>query len=465
MLRSAGSLPSRARIDTQVCVIGAGPAGISLGLELAAHAVPTCILESGGHRTVEHLDRDPLYELYYTDERVSRASRVRALGGTTKVWAGRWKRFDAVDLAPRDWIAGSGWPLDPEVLRPYYERAARLAGIVESEATGAERDLLASEIVVPTTFWTQRAARRDWGRAFARELATARTLDVMLEAHVVGVAHHRGAVEIEARGPQGQQVTVHARFAVLSAGGIENARQLLLSNLGNEHDQVGRYYMDHPKGKIGVVETYRPVDISAWSGWSEDDPSYTGFRLADDVQRRERVLNSHVFLAPVFERDLARRLVRRVRRPRSSRLLAVRNYLEQAPHPDNRVLLVDDHDPHRRPRAVVRWTIGELDRATLRTFHRLLARELQRAGVGELASPLLAGGSFPDLVDASHHLGTTRMGRDPATSVVDPDCRLHEVDNVYVAGSSVFPTSGYANPTATIVALALRLADHLRSRR
>jgi choline dehydrogenase-like flavoprotein len=95
-------------------------------------------------------------------------------------------------------------------------------------------------------------------------------------------------------------------------------------------------------------------------------------------------------------------------------------------------------------------------------LHEALAEECRRADVGELRTSLATAETWPVDQDASHHLGTTRMGSDPRTSVVDPDCRVHTVPNLYVAGGSVFPTGGCANPTFTIVALAIRLAGHLR---
>jgi choline dehydrogenase-like flavoprotein len=464
MIRSSASLRDGARLEADLCVIGAGPAGLTVARELASSTLRVCLLESGGTEVVDHPERDPLYEFRYTQLRLSRDSRVRAFGGTSKTWSGRWKRFDAIDFVARDWVNQSGWPIELASLDTYYERAARLAQIREAPASGAESTLLKSEIVIPTAFQTQGERVRDWGLAFERTLNAANNIETYLEAHVIGLERQGRRVDrVHCRGANGP-FTVTARAVVIATGGIENARLLLIAGLGNEHDQVGRYYMDHPKAKIGVIETCDPIDVSSWSGLSEDAPSYVGFRLADAVQQRERVLNCQVFLAPIFETDLVRRVARRVVRPRSCRLLAVRNYMEQEPAPDNRVFLVDELDPVGLPRAVVHWTLGERDRESLRTFHRLLLREVQAAGLGELHSPLLHDRPFPEMQDASHHMGTTRMGTDPRVSVVDTSCRLHAMENVYLAGSSVFPTSGYANPTATIVALALRLADHLRAR-
>jgi choline dehydrogenase-like flavoprotein len=468
MIRSTASLGRHHTIDADVCVIGAGAAGLVIARELGATGARVCLLESGTHGPAP--DPDPMYQVRATGLPVPDDSRVRAFGGTTTVWSGRWKRFDPIDFEPREWVPNSGWPLSYADLDPYYVRAGRAVGVRDHAAhDNGEADAVAalvrSDALVPTVFHTLTEAERDFGRALRARIEAADGIDALLDAHVVGLERSGRAVSrVKVRGAAGE-LSVRARDVVIATGGIENARMLLLSGIGNQHDQVGRYFMDHPKAKVGVVETYHPLDMSSWQGLSEDAPVWVGLKLSDGVQREERILNSYVFLAPAFERDIARRLLRRAVSPRRCRILTVRNYMEQEPDPESRVVLGDELDPVGQARASVRWTLGERDRRTMAVLHRVLRRELQRAGVGELDSPLLHGGEFPAFQDASHHMGTTRMGRDPRTSVVDPDCRVHDVDNLFVAGSSVFPTSGYANPTATIAALAVRLADHLESRR
>ncbi|MCW5800881.1 MAG: GMC family oxidoreductase [Deltaproteobacteria bacterium] len=449
-----------ARLDADVCIVGSGAAGLTLARELSGGALRVCVLESGGRRPA--VQPDPHYALRATELPIASDSRVRALGGTTTAWVGRWKRFDPIDLAARPWVAGPGWPLPYHELEPYYRRAAALVELDERPRPDDAPGFLPAGSVVSTVFRTVELARRDFGRVLGGALHAAPNIEIVLDAHAIALERTGSRVtRVRARTPRGE-LEVIANRVVLAAGGIENARLLLLSEL-DPHDQVGRCYMDHPKAVIGVVETYRPLDLSSWRGLSEDAPVYAGYRLADAEQRDRAVLNCYAFLAPLFERDLPSRLVRRVRRPRRARVLVVRNYLEQEPRPDNRVTLDRDHrDPYGQPIASVRWTISDLERHSLTELHRALARELQRARIGELHSELLDGRTPPALGDASHHMGTTRMGRDPRTSVVDSDGRVHELDNLFVAGSSVFPTSGYANPTATIVALAIRLADHLK---
>lgn len=165
--------------------------------------------------------------------------------------------------------------------------------------------------------------------------------------------------------------------------------------------------------------------------------------------------------APSVASYLYYRLVRRAKP--AIRRVRLRNFAEMQPRPENRVLLSNELDAHGEAVPIVRHECSELDRRSLVVLHEVLADELRRAGVGTLETTLAQAEPWPIDQDASHHMGTTRMGSDPATSVVDADCRIHGVDNVFVAGASVFPTSGCANPTFTIVALSIRLAQHLRA--
>ncbi len=329
-------------------------------------------------------------------------------------------------------------------------------------------------------------------------------LEAYLYANVTRIVAEpsgRRIERIEIRTSSGRQHTVRPKTVVLACGGIENARLLLVSGgpagLGNDRDLVGRFYMDHPKGVAGAVK----VDTAPafpHPGYWDDRPGRfrLGVRLSSECQRREELLNGYLRFHPTLAtrgpgidalRDLRRRGPSALRDLRVVRGLAaglpslarfarfkivnrgrvekaeIHNFIEQTPSPQNRVRLSDRLDPFGDPLPTLEWSIGGSERRTMRRLHALVDEELQRRGFGRVDSPLLAGADDPWPIsrDASHHMGTTRMGDDPSTSVVDRNCRIHGIANLYVAGSSVFPTSGSANPTLTIVALSLRLADHL----
>jgi choline dehydrogenase-like flavoprotein len=351
-------------------------------------------------------------------------------------------------------------------------------------------------------------------------------------AHIVGAR-----IRTSASGT----TTLRARAFVVACGGLENARLLLNSRdhtaagLGNQHDQVGRYLMNHPKNYGGVIQLEAAVgDVPYFFGCMVDGfAGYAGLRLREDAQTRLGLLNSYVRLEPLFpwsgsegveslvwfakRTQLAMRMMRRrgrkktvplrdysetgddselssarkspaevaglawnivrdlpkVTRYAASRVLdrgaprtqrvRLRNFMEMEPDPENRVTLSDKVCPYGQPIAHVVHRCTEIDRRSLVELHRSLVKELPRAGMGRLETQLQHDVSpWPIDQDASHHMGTTRMGDDPRSSVVDRDLRVHELDNVYLAGASTFPTSGCANPTFTLVALSIRLAEHLR---
>jgi choline dehydrogenase-like flavoprotein len=334
----------------------------------------------------------------------------------------------------------------------------------------------------------------------------------------------------------GRRGVVRARHYVLACGGIENARLLLLSNsvvpngLGNERDMVGRYFMDHPSGKLGTVFTdapdplTRPYDRSGGKGKA---PSFPELCLSDQAMQAHQLLSGRVrpvaveapapkgiralrdlknaFL-PVHDESLALEGMMRVRKNEESdndegrakrgigklglhvgmgswdianavwrkftdkptvrsAHVDVIGYFEQAPNPDSRVTLGDEVDALGQRKVCVDWRLTELDWHTYRTAAGLFGAELANSCGGKFQlEPWLQEGSdaVPQLRGTAHHLGTTRMSDDPNLGVVDRHCRVHGVDNLYVVGSSVFPTGGWAFPTFTIVALSMRLAEHLR---
>ena len=305
----------------------------------------------------------------------------------------------------------------------------------------------------------------------------------------------------------GSGFRVKARVFILAAGGIENARLLLMANsvqpagLGNSHDQVGRYFMEHLYLDRAATILARDGSISDFytSGhWSGGRRVRGILGLSPDLQRRERLTNYCAVLdvePPRWAGRVWRSLLRALRRgPASAGVLAhlrtdlirtavaarlniagrepsvrrylVKNVMEQAPNPESRIVLGSDRDQVGCPRVVLRWRLTAIDKRTAHRAHEILEEDLGRAGIGHLRSELgKEGDPWPStLRGARHHMGTTRMHADPRRGVVDADCRVHGIANLYIAGSSVFPTSGSANPTLTVVALALRLAEYVRHR-
>ncbi len=180
-------------------------------------------------------------------------------------------------------------------------------------------------------------------------------------------------------------------------------------------------------------------------------------RLPDD-------LTEHLWNVIADFDDVAEGAYRRLqKRDLGTRVYRVMCRSEQVPNPESRVTLSDELDAFGVPRARLDWRLTEQDVDTIRRGQMFLAAELARAGLGRMQLPEEEGFGWDQYVlGGHHHMGTTRMALDPRKGVVDADCRVHGIENLYLAGSSVFPTGGFANPTLTLVALAARLADHVR---
>lgn len=520
MLLDTRRLHAGSALRTGVCVIGAGAAGITLARELDARGHEVCVLESGGLKpgpaTQELLAGESTAPSLPLDE-----ARLACLGGTTAAWAGWCRPLDPLDFEARPWVPHSGWPFDAPHLEPFYRHAHAVCGLGAFEyragswARTGSAPLPLDGSVRTEVF--QFSPPLHFGRAYRAELAASPNTTVLLHATALGLEFSEGGDAVTAVPvalPGGRRARVHAPIVVLAAGGIENPRLLLLSGRdspdgpANRHGLVGRFFMEHPyvdsgsllpSGSAPPLGFYRRHHVTADAG-----PGLVAgvFTLDGETVCRERLVNSAIFLRPryrahpVFRSEAVRaaqslvnslrrgslpraaagRLQRAVRRPDRLALAAwlrlgigggrgvgTRAFAEPVPDPGNRVTLTDERDPLGRRRVRVEWMPGELERRSLDRAHELLDRSLRQAGLGRVEPAVVEepGAWPPSLSGAGHHMGTTRMHRDPRQGVVDEHCRVHGIENLFIAGSSVFPTAGYANPTLTIVALALRLAGRI----
>ena len=452
---SAADRPSRLSAD--FCVVGAGPAGITLAGELLAAGASVVLIESGDwHETSEaqalnHGDADgPIIKgsLKYL-----RLGRRRQVQGSAVNWGGWCMPFRPLDFQRRDWVDLSGWPFAHDELAPFERRATETFGFGEFETPPLDGPLMRLSYQYPPNLLVFRSNLMGLARHPALTLETGAT-----------------AVELERQGDRIESVRV-ARFAgdelrvtastvVVAAGGIENARLLLLQDGVPESHMLGRCFMDHPHVLSGTVHLPEPEALSRRT--SEGDRRLDVLSLADSAQRDERLLNASVQLMPSSNGSA----------PDGEGVsceLFVRS--EQAPNPDSRVVLGDRLDQFGCRQLELQWELLDQDWITVVRTAELVAMILsKRYGASADVSirrerPWPAHPADPAETKhptwGNHHLGTTRMSSDPGEGVVDPDCRVHGLENLYVAGSSVFPTGGCANPTFTIVAMAHRLADHL----
>lgn len=452
-----------------LCIIGAGPAGLALASEFAYSGLKICVLESGGDKRTQ--TGDSLKEVISPELPIKNNSRERVVGGATSTWGGLSATLDVIDFSAREWSAG--WPITPSELAPYMERSIRYKfpplKMFDSHSLEGEWGNLKN--LENKTFV---AVRPPFDFSSLKNIFNRPHQDLFTQATVVKIEADNGSVtRVLCRTTLGEAVEVKARVFILACGGIENVRLLLVSNIGNEYDQVGRYFMNHPKGYAGVLKLNKPLSpgVSYLPQTIKGCLVYMGLHLTETFQRDHDLLNSCVqfeLRLNVLQR-LFFALWKRVSNllpgglPKiHPRRLNLRWFADMEPRAENRITLSERKDDYGVPLPVVQYRLGERDKKTLAALYQEIERNVETSNLGKLSGTLQEMmNSVRD--DASHHLGGTIMGMDPHRSVVDHNSKVHSLRNLYITGSSIFPTAGCANPTFTIVALALRLADHLKN--
>lgn len=486
------------RPAADVCVVGAGPAGLTVAHALGSTGRSVIVLESGGSGS--SADLDSLNDGHVVGEPYAGlgATRHRQLGGSANMWnvvLERQRGAKYVPLTPRDL---DSWPIGWQELEAYYHDAQTVCGLgpfeygADAWATEARPhfDLRGTGL---TSGVYQFGPAHRFTRDLVDELRSMPAVRLVPSATVVGLTLEPGSGDRRVRGVRavsgsGERFEASARTVILACGAVENARLLLLAGVDrwSGTQWLGRGFMEHARDFSLVLAPYSPETFAAahfYDFHTSPDGTRVGGRLAltEDARRGHGIPNASLTLIPRAAGDGRRSLVDRLvragvgamgagrrgrygwsRRPAPSRLFDVFGLvmnLEQRPHPWNRIELDArlDRFGNRLPRLFLDWTPAE--QAELERMRELLAGWLHAAGLGRLE---IQCGRRPDL-SAHHHAGTTRMAHDPGQGVVDTNGRVFGAQNLYVAGGSVFPSAGFANPTLTIVALARRLARHLES--
>jgi choline dehydrogenase-like flavoprotein len=493
MLLDARTLKTGAVLSADVCIAGSGPAGMTLATQLIGSGLSVILLESGG------LDFDNDNQALNDGETTGIKSlkpidwRVRVFGGTSAHWEGFCRPLGAEEFTHRDWIPGSGWPIDYDTLEPYYVRAQ---DTLQVGALDYDAKRLSERIGIPLLSTDDRVIEHRFyrlspptrfGMRFKDTVEDADDLTAYLHATLVDVVLDKklGSVErFDCSTLGGKRFSVEAGRFVIALGGLENPRILLASNkqldtgVGNASGKVGRTFIEHPHYyRSAAVVWPSSTDLRWFSGRTVTLDDEDGARLGvlgtiglrPEVRAAEGLLNMSLGLvngkidvektgaiSPVNASALLGQ------HGKDGQIMRITCRTEQSPYEESTVTLSGDRDSLGVRKLNVHWAVRDDDKRALRRALEIVGSELGRLGLGRLWTPR-KGDSFDwNTQPGGHHMGTTRMGNDPKTSVLDPNLRCHDVKNLYVAGSSVFVTCGDANPTLTIVALAHRLADHLR---
>ncbi len=550
--------------DADLVIAGGGPAGLMIAREFFGTSIRVLVLESGlldetpDHAALAEVESigEPRTEAQkhkriafhgasstiWSNECQPYGVRCRALGGSSHAWAGKSAAFDPIDFRARPWIQNSGWPIEHSSLQPFLNRAIQAMNLSLEQP-----DVQVSTEDLRSFYWQFSRSRLDhldvmrFGREFVT--FTASNIRVLLNATAtqIGLTNDGTRFEfVDVATLEGAKSRVNAKLAVIAASGIENSRLLLASNtvhaagIGNLHDRVGRYLMDHPGAKVGQFgpEAIAPLmKRFGFRGVRNGGAMHMfmhGLALTPAVQEREELPNAAIYFMGERSPDdpwdaLKRLLQRKSPRPFQDSLALIRRadlivkgaglkvlasdltpaplkdlivntairyrpnmvaeeflsgglphkltgfsidaITEQRPNPDSRVTLSHNTDRHGVPLAKVDWRIDGRDRHGLVRIAQLAHGILPQIGLPQpLLEPWVAEDRAEDsvIIDMAHTLGTTRMSSDPKVGVVDSQCQVHGVHGLYIAGGSIFPTSGHANPTLMILALAIRLADTIK---
>ena len=469
-------------LEADLCIVGSGPAGIAIARHFAKSKLDVLVLESGG------LSAESSIQSLYDGRNVGRryfgldTCRSRCFGGSSNCWQGLCRPLDADDFQARPWVPHSGWPFDAEHLAPYYRRAARVlrlrGGDFQPERWSGDKTPLWKFERGRITTGLLKISRFRLGEVYQRQLRASSSVRIVLHASLTKILTSAAGVNelVVKRTLGGGSFKVRARKYVLACGGIENARLLLDSDVGNQRDLVGRYFMEHPhvdnEGFLIGSPRLPTIDFYRSHVAKHKQRIWGYFQVSAETRRTEKLLSCACFLLRAIEEPnpLERALVNVLQdmdpaplgKPGSTVHFAFGTPSEQAPNPESRVKLGTERDALGMLKPELDWRLTALDKHSVRRTHQLFAEDFALSRLGRFRVTLDASAELPEHVDGGrHHMGTTRMHKDPKQGVVDENSAVHGVPNLYIAGSSVFPTSGSANPTLTLVALALRLADHL----
>ena len=465
MIIDSVSLPKPFIRSTDIAIVGSGPAAITLAKALSSNN-SVLLLEAGGPEASESA-LDCLKGTVSGINYPLSETRARQFGGSTSIWAGYCAIFDELDFRHRPWIQYSGWPIDYKEITDCYQEAATCLHVDDAcfdpTIFGANEDYSFNRInehKFSRGIWRFGATKANFAQENRDLLRTSNSIDVLVNSCVttIQLTQNCNAVSrLGVRTTNGTSGTIQAKCFILAAGGIETPRLMLSSNeqspkgVGNTQDQVGRYFMEHPHVSIEGIEMKESLNLDAWTQVtrSDDNRKFTFCAgLKEKSQKEFGILNArtHFFRTPSMgELDAPK----------------IGIFFEQAPNPNSRLTLTDKLDQFGMPRVNLHWEISEIDKRSHNKLCKVISEELLNRGLA-----LRTGKVFPseEILYSNHQLGTTRMATSPNEGVVDSNCKVHGIENLYIAGGSVFPTVSWANPTMTVLALSIRLAKHLTNK-
>ena len=459
-----------------VCILGAGVAGITIARRLAARGRRVCLIEAGGR------DATPQSQELYRGQNAGvenlplHETRIRAFGGSSHHWGGWCRPRDAYDIERTDLTFDGGWPISPADLAPHFEDALQILRV--TSAAGAEVELSKSEGQLKALRMFFSVPPANFRDLYFEEVSASERIVLALNAPAISLEYDpqsgtaMGVVVRDANSLRTLRCT--AKQYVLALGTIENVRLLLIANarygnrVGNAGGALGRYYLQHLHQIIGEFVL---LADSGQSATFQQTPAF--FAATRPLLERSRTGNFRLYSVGIACGGITDELRQLI--GASCTAVAAGGQLsvtaEQAPNSTSQITLLSERDPLGLPRVKLDWRLADGDIRTMREAATIFGSYLVRAGLGRLkVHPAVLAGNNPVTGwvklpgapgAAGHQMGGARMSHRAQDGVVDRDCRVWGTTNLHVAGSAVFRTGGHATPTLTIVQLALRLAAAL----
>jgi hypothetical protein len=467
-----------------VCVCGAGPAGITIARKLAGHGKKVLLLEGGdlsySHKSQDHYKGSIAGRMYYLE-----SSRLRYFGGSSNHWGGMCALLDPITFEAQDNLGLPGWPISREEVLSSIHEAKEIVDITGKSFEVSKQpgftsplfDRYACAFSPPTRF----------SKKYGDEIRQSPQIDAFFNANLIDLSLNDSLTRVKhvrVRNYDGKISDVSAAQYVLALGAIENVRILLNANsqvpagIGNQSGMVGRCFMESlnvPIGRFLMTDPkfWQPDEVflvptealmrqkEIGNGVIDFTPRIPEVRHGGHLRVLKDFINQTGCLSPAVT-ALARRIVD-FDCPGDG---TISSLIEQEPNPNSRVSLTDDVDDLGLRRVQLNWQLSDADLKTIRVLSIEVAKEMARLNRARVQlAPFILDSNLEIPVSGNgHHIGTTRMSADPRYGVVDENCQVHGIQNLHLAGSSVFPKCGGRNPTLTILLLALRQAEFLSRR-
>ena len=480
------SKKSNNTLEYDYCICGAGVSGITLARKLAQAGKKVALFEAGGKEYSETShDSYAGKSIGISYDYGIQGCRLRYLGGTSNHWAGRTMFLQPVDFEQRDFFELPGWPIAKSELDRFTSETFEILGLEENSLDNPHIPELTSSSMMTVGHGSAPPVR--FGQKYYQEILDSENIHLYLNANLTDInlydAHDR-VKSIKVKNYKGESKNFTGRRYVLAMGAIENARLLLNNNkqvksgIGNHSDFVGRCFMEHFQLQMGkfVINTdnkfwkknrleffptrdfviKNKIGTSVISFGSASNATYGKMKELKKIIRDTVCASNNLA-------ELSHKLVD-FNCPGDG---IITTLCEQAPNKESRVSLDKTVDDFGLNRVIVNWKMNELDKRTIRILAKETAKEFARLDFGRVQLPdyIIDDSIDIPIVAHCHQMGTTRMAIDKEYGVVDSNSKIFGIDNIYMAGSSIFSTGGGVNPTLSIVQLTLRLAEHLNTLR